>query len=89
MFFIFYKPLYYFFISFNKFILLNFRLSKTFLYCNLIKDTIIAAKKDVSPIETKKNTEGKNDNKKKDKTIQEIDREKLEKKFNNEKKKLN
>ena len=52
-------------------------------YCNLIKKTIIAAKK-VAPSETKKSTE-KKDNINKGKTIAEIDRDKLEKKFSKKK----
>tara|TARA_A100001234_G_scaffold10018_1_gene8183 strand:- start:260 stop:985 length:726 start_codon:yes stop_codon:yes gene_type:complete len=48
------------------------------LYCKLIKETIISAKKS-NPVEEKK-TEKKNDTKS-TKTIQELDREKLEKKF--------
>ena len=58
------------------------------LYCNLIKDTIIAAKKSAPVIETKKNIE-KKDNTKKDKTIEEIDREKLDKKFSKKEKVIN
>ena len=58
------------------------------LYCNLIKDTIIAAKKSAPAIETKKNIE-KKDNTKKDKTIEEIDREKLDKKFSKKEKVIN
>ena len=56
------------------------------LYCNLIKETIIDAKKAAPSIETKKNPE-KKANDKKDKTVADIDREKLEKKF--PKKKIN
>jgi small subunit ribosomal protein S2 len=55
------------------------------LYCNLIKETIIDAKKAAPSIE-KKATEKKVSDKK-DKTVAEIDREKLEKKF--PKKKIN
>ena len=51
------------------------------LYCNLIKETIVAAKKEVPKIETKKPVEKKDTVSKKTKTVQEIDREKLEKKF--------
>ena len=59
------------------------------LYCNLIKETIIAAKKAAPSVETKKSIE-KKDNTKKGKTIAEIDRDKLEKKFSKKKeKKLN
>ena len=54
------------------------------LYCNLIKETIISAKK-AAPIEEKKveNKKGQ----KSSKTIQELDREKLDSKFSKEKKK--
>ena len=59
------------------------------LYCNLIKKTIIAAKKAAPSVETKKSTE-KKDNNNKGKTIAEIDRDKLEKKYSKKKeKKLN
>ena len=57
------------------------------LYCNLIKETIISAKKEVPVVETKKTLEKKEDSKK-NKTVEELDREKLEKKFS-KKKKLN
>ena len=53
------------------------------LYCNLIKETINSAKKS-APKEDKQ-VEPKND-KKSSKTIQDIDREKLEKKFSKESK---
>ena len=66
------------------------------LYCNLIKETINEAKKSTPSSEVKKSTlskEQKSDIKNKEKnpkTIQEIDREKLESKFSkNKKKKLN
>ncbi len=49
------------------------------LYCNLIKETIISASKNLTKIETKKVNDDKN------KTIEEIDREKLEKKFSKKK----
>ena len=49
------------------------------LYCNLVKETIIAAKKDVPKVESKKTDEKKN--KKENKTVAEKDREKLDKKF--------
>ena len=58
------------------------------LYCNLIKDTIIAAKKEVPVVESKKIPDKEEGLKKKNKTLEEIDREKLEKKFS-KKKKLN
>ena len=51
------------------------------LYCSLIKETIIAAKKEAPIFESKKNVEKKDTVSKKSKTVQEIDREKLEKKF--------
>ena len=54
------------------------------LYCNLIKDTIINAKKIASSIETKKPSE-KKDKTEKTKTVAEIDRDKLEKKFSSKK----
>ena len=53
------------------------------LYCNLIKETIISAKKD-APSQEKK-TEGKKEEKS-SKTVQEIDREKLDSKFSKGKK---
>ena len=57
------------------------------LYCNLIKETILSAKKSI-PVE-EKITENKKENKI-TKTIQELDREKLDKKFSKSKKeKLN
>ena len=61
------------------------------LYCSLIKDTILEAKKSVPSIDIKKNQEKKADNDiKKSKTVAEIDRDKLEKKFSKKKdKKLN
>ena len=54
------------------------------LYCTLIKDTIIDAKKVVPNLETKKpevDNEIKNTSKQKMKTVADVDREKLEKKF--------
>ena len=52
------------------------------LYCNLIKETINNAKSDITTQETKQvpNSDNKKDDDK-TKTIQEIDREKLDKKF--------
>jgi small subunit ribosomal protein S2 len=50
------------------------------LYCNLIKETIIAAKESIPAPETKKETV-KVKQEEKTKTVQEIDREKLDKKF--------
>ena len=50
------------------------------LYCNLIKDTINAAKKVAPVIEVKKSNENK-EKTDKTKTVSEVDRDKLEKKF--------
>ena len=62
------------------------------LYCNLIKETIIAAKKETPVDENKKLSEKKdreiNKAKSKIKTVEQIDREKLDKKFS-EKKTIN
>ena len=59
------------------------------LYCNLIKETITAAKKVAPSIEPKKTSE-KKEKTDKTKTLAEIDKEKLEKKFSDKKKdKLN
>ncbi len=54
------------------------------LYCNLIKKTILGAKKAAPAIEIKKDTE-KKEKVEKSKTIAETDREKLEKKFSKKK----
>ena len=55
------------------------------LYCNLIKETIVSAKK-TAPIEVSKNSiDKKSESKKKTKTVAEVDREKLDKKFSSEK----
>ena len=60
------------------------------LYCNLIKETINHAKSSNSVVESKKTDIKDVDENKKSKTIQELDREKLEKKFSDEgKEKLN
>ena len=60
------------------------------LYCNLIKETINSAKSSVLSIDTKKNKSEDVKEEDKTKTIQELDREKLEKKFSKEdKEKLN
>ena len=60
------------------------------LYCNLIKETINAAKSSVSQSETKKEKKDKVKDEDKTKTIQELDREKLENKFSKgDKEKLN
>ena len=53
------------------------------LYCNLIKETIVAAKSSTPSVNTEKNKVKKEV---KEKTIAEIDRDKLEKKFSKEKK---
>ena len=59
------------------------------LYCNLIKETIISAKKAAPAEEIKKSSE-KKEKLDKTKTIAEIDRDKLEKKLKeNKEKKLN
>ena len=58
------------------------------LYCSLIKETIIAAKKVSSTLETN-NTEEKKEEKKENKTVLEKDRQKLDEKFSKTKKKLN
>ena len=52
------------------------------LYCNLVKETIISAKKTAPTTEPKKTTEKKE---KSNKTVAEIDRDKLEKKFSKKK----
>ena len=60
------------------------------LYCNLIKETIKSAKSSLPPIEIKKDKSEDTKIDDKTKTIQEIDREKLEKKFSKkDKEKLN
>ncbi len=56
------------------------------LYCNLIKETIVAAKKTAPNIEITKSPE-KKEKKDNTKTIAEIDRDKLEKKFTKKKSK--
>ena len=59
------------------------------LYCNLVKETIVAAKKSAPKIEIKKSTEKKDTIEKKNKTVAEIDKEKLEAKFSKKKEILN
>ena len=61
------------------------------LYCNLIKETIISAKKAAPTVEQSKSTDKKDDKikDKNKKTVAEIDRDKLEKKFSKKKEKLN
>ena len=60
------------------------------LYCNLIKETINSAKSSASTTENKKNKISDINDEDKTKTIQELDREKLDKKFSKDgKEKLN
>ena len=60
------------------------------LYCNLMKETINSAKSSVSAVESKQDKDKTSKAENKTKTIQELDREKLEKKFSKEdKEKLN
>ena len=60
------------------------------LYCNLIKETINSAKSSLPIIESKNDKANDTKESNKTKTIQELDREKLEKKFSKEEKeKLN
>ena len=60
------------------------------LYCNLIKETIIAAQKETPVVDSKTLLDKKDENIKKDKTILELDREKLDEKIKKKKsKKLN
>jgi small subunit ribosomal protein S2 len=60
------------------------------LYCNLIKETINSAKSSIPAIELKKNKSKDTKDEDKSKTVQELDREKLDKKFSKEnKEKLN
>ena len=60
------------------------------LYCNLLKETILAAKKLAPVVDQKKSSEKKVSNDKKNKTTAEIDREKLDEKFSkNKMEKLN
>jgi len=60
------------------------------LYCSLIKETINSAKSSIPTVELKKEKTNDESKEEKTKTIQEIDREKLEKKFSKEvKEKLN
>ena len=54
------------------------------LYCDLIKETILDAKKAISSVEIKK-TPKKTEKIEKSKTVAEIDRDKLEKKFSDKK----
>jgi len=56
------------------------------LYCNLIKETINNAKSSIPAAEPKNEVTENNKEKTQAKTVQEIDREKLEEKFSKEKK---
>jgi small subunit ribosomal protein S2 len=56
------------------------------LYCNLIRETIINAKSIIPKQEPEKKLLKENNEKEQGKTVQELDREKLEKKFSNDKK---
>ena len=56
------------------------------LYCNLIKETINNAKSSIPSPEPKNETPKENKEKESGKTVQEIDREKLEQKFSKDKK---
>jgi small subunit ribosomal protein S2 len=56
------------------------------LYCNLIKETINNAKSSIPAAEPKKEVTENNKEKTQGKTVQEIDREKLEEKFSKDKK---
>jgi len=56
------------------------------LYCNLIKETIVNAKSSIPLSEVKENPVIKSDEKKQGKTVQELDREKLNEKFSTKKK---
>ena len=56
------------------------------LYCNLIKETINNAKSSIPAPEPKKEVAQENKEKTQGKTVQEIDREKLEEKFSKDKK---
>ena len=60
------------------------------LYCNLVKETIVNAKK-AAPSQTEEKTklEDQKSKEKTTKTVQEIDREKLDIKFSKKKEKLN
>ena len=60
------------------------------LYCNLIKETIKNAKSTISILDGSKEASKEKSKKNEDKTLQELDREKLEQKFSSKsKEKLN
>ena len=56
------------------------------LYCNLIKETIINAKSSIPATEQKNDTSNEDKSNSQTKTVQELDREKLEQKFSQGKK---
>ena len=56
------------------------------LYCNLIKETIVNAKNSIPSSEVKDDPVNESDKKKQNKTIEELDREKLNEKFSTKKK---
>ena len=58
------------------------------LYCNLIKETINNAKSSIPSVEPKKEVAEDSKEKTQGKTVQEIDREKLEEKFSKDKKEI-
>ena len=58
------------------------------LYCNLLKETIINAKKNAPSPDSNKSLEKNSDVEKKKKTVAEVDREKLEKKFSKKKEEI-
>ena len=58
------------------------------LYCNLIKETINNAKSSIPAVEPKKEVSADTKEKTQGKTVQEIDREKLEEKFSKDKKEI-
>ena len=58
------------------------------LYCSLIKETIKNAKSSIPTPEIKKDSKEENNDKDKSKTGQELDREKLDKKFSSDRKKI-
>ncbi len=58
------------------------------LYCNLIKETINSAKASAPVLETKKDKSKVAKTEEKSKTVQELDREKLDKKFSNDEKEI-
>ena len=65
---------------------LSFWIHLISLYCNLIKETINNAKNSIPVPEPRKEAAEDNKEKTQGKTVQEIDREKLEQKFSKDKK---